>query len=560
MLLPFSDDCASKSTSTLSGGSPSGGILSGLGVSGTNFDASLAGVGTHTITYEDTDVNGCSNAANQDITVYETLVISSVAFFESTCCTTPNGPITVNANAGFGLVEYRLNTGTWQTSNIFSNLTSGYFTAEIRNSNGSCIIAYDANPVYLGPPQSPTSNIQLPAEVCQGQTATFKAQNAGGGAIYNWGFGDGASTASTTGSGPHNVTYSTSVVKNISLTVIRSGCTSVDNKSYTVLTSSDVSLNLPDVEAWANSTTLLLSGGSPLRGTYMGTGEMGNNFDTTIAGTGPHNITYVYTDSNGCIDFASQQIAVISAPDVTDITHADETCGSIRGSITFTFNDDVSHISIEFSIDAGETWPIGYNVNDNAGLFTISDLIPGTYELWARWGSQECPIDLGSAVIAAEDGPMITEVIATDAYNCPDLVNGTITVRANGANLLYSIDGGSSYQLDSLFVDLSPGTYNVQVQDSLTGCIAILITNPFVSIAQPCVELCFNGINDDGDGQIDENDADCINDCDETIIILAQGVGAISQKNIVTGVQSVLSYSPYTNSNLNALAANPDAS
>jgi hypothetical protein len=72
--------------------------------------------------------------------------------------------------------------------------------------------------------------------------------------------------------------------------------------------------------------------------------------------------------------------------------------------------------------------------------------------------------------------------------------------------------------------------------------------------------LCFNGINDDGDGQIDENDADCINDCDETIIILAQGVGAISQKNIVTGVQSVLSYSPYTNSNLNALAANPDAS
>jgi cytoskeletal protein CcmA (bactofilin family) len=49
--------------------SPSGGIFSGTGISGTMFDPATAGVGTHTITYTFTDVNGCTNNASQDITV-----------------------------------------------------------------------------------------------------------------------------------------------------------------------------------------------------------------------------------------------------------------------------------------------------------------------------------------------------------------------------------------------------------------------------------------------------------------------------------------------------------
>ena len=40
--------------------SPSGGTLSGPGISGLYFSPSLAGVGSHSITYSYTDVNGCS--------------------------------------------------------------------------------------------------------------------------------------------------------------------------------------------------------------------------------------------------------------------------------------------------------------------------------------------------------------------------------------------------------------------------------------------------------------------------------------------------------------------
>ena len=50
-------------------GSPVGGTFSGTGVSGTTFTPSTAGAGTHTVTYEFTDGNGCTNSATTDIVV-----------------------------------------------------------------------------------------------------------------------------------------------------------------------------------------------------------------------------------------------------------------------------------------------------------------------------------------------------------------------------------------------------------------------------------------------------------------------------------------------------------
>ncbi|WP_111707883.1 GEVED domain-containing protein [Lutibacter citreus] len=67
------NQCLINTTYTLTGGSPAGGTYSGTGVSGTNFDASVAGNGTHTITYTYTytyaDGNSCSVSATNNITV-----------------------------------------------------------------------------------------------------------------------------------------------------------------------------------------------------------------------------------------------------------------------------------------------------------------------------------------------------------------------------------------------------------------------------------------------------------------------------------------------------------
>ena len=64
--------CVSSTTYALIGGSPAGGIYSGPGVTGTNFNASSAGTGTHTITYIFTNGSGCTNTATNTITVNAT--------------------------------------------------------------------------------------------------------------------------------------------------------------------------------------------------------------------------------------------------------------------------------------------------------------------------------------------------------------------------------------------------------------------------------------------------------------------------------------------------------
>lgn len=58
-----------NSTTNSLTGTPEGGIFSGIGVSGTNFNPSIAGIGTWPVTYTYTDENGCTDSATINITV-----------------------------------------------------------------------------------------------------------------------------------------------------------------------------------------------------------------------------------------------------------------------------------------------------------------------------------------------------------------------------------------------------------------------------------------------------------------------------------------------------------
>lgn len=68
-LQPFNSVCSADPPFELTGGSPAGGVYSGTGVTEGWFYPAVAGIGTHTITYEYTDVNECSGIAHEDIIV-----------------------------------------------------------------------------------------------------------------------------------------------------------------------------------------------------------------------------------------------------------------------------------------------------------------------------------------------------------------------------------------------------------------------------------------------------------------------------------------------------------
>lgn len=139
-LAPFSSSVCSNSTISLSGGSPSGGVYSGPGVSGNQFNAGVAGVGTHTLTYTAGSGNGCQRSASQPITVITAPVVTSFspasAFVGATVNISGSGFVNINqvrfntTNA----VSYVVNSPNSITATVPSGATTGLIN--VRSSNG----------------------------------------------------------------------------------------------------------------------------------------------------------------------------------------------------------------------------------------------------------------------------------------------------------------------------------------------------------------------------------------------------------------------------------------
>jgi len=97
-------------------GNPAGGTFSGTGVSGSNFNPTTAGVGTHTVTYTYTDGNGCTNSTTRNITVIALPTASTVGA-TSVCQNAASPNITFTGANGTRpyIFTYTINGGAPQT-------------------------------------------------------------------------------------------------------------------------------------------------------------------------------------------------------------------------------------------------------------------------------------------------------------------------------------------------------------------------------------------------------------------------------------------------------------
>ncbi|MEM8906587.1 MAG: hypothetical protein AAGD05_01970, partial [Bacteroidota bacterium] len=319
--------------------------------------------------------NGCVNTAVANINVYALPNIGSVNSADPSTCGGTDGSITVNASGGTGSIEYRIDGGAWQSSNSFSGLAAGSYAIEVRNNNGSCVIAH-SSAVVLSDPASPTANIILPSADCVGSTHSFSATNAGGGAAYSWNFGTNASPATATGIGPHTVTYTSAGSKSISLEVTATGCVANDAKAFTVFALPSVALNLGTDEACVDQTNITLSGGSPIGGIYSGPNVSGSIFNPAAAGVGTHTITYTYTDANGCVNTATDDIEVHALPAVSLSLGIDEACVD-QTSIALSGGSPAIGVYSGANVSGSTFNPAVAGVGTHTITYTITDPITG---------------------------------------------------------------------------------------------------------------------------------------------------------------------------------------
>jgi len=214
----------------------------------------------------------------------------------------------------------------------------------------------------------------------------------------------------------------------------------------------------------------------PWLNTNNGTADLG-----FLTAAGLYQYRAIYScNTAGCDPVTSNvvTIEVLALPPVT-ASSTNETCEEENGTITFQFSDTQGRTLLDFSIDGGNTYPFE-SIPDNSGSFTVSDLAPGTYELYARWGDTACPISLGNETINSQAAPNVTAVTNTDE-TCEE-ENGTITFTFpenpdNRGIIEFSIDGGTTYPFESdadagtfTISGLAPSTYEIYVRWGNTAC------------------------------------------------------------------------------------------
>ncbi|MFT6921014.1 MAG: hypothetical protein ACJA1C_000008 [Crocinitomicaceae bacterium] len=281
-LAAMANVCQTDPSFTLAGGSPLGGTYAGPGVAGGVFDPAVAGLGTHTISYSFTDGNGCSGLAVETITVDNCIL--------NTITTGTNiQPTTWCEGQTFTLQINFTSTGTFNAGNIYS--------AELSDAAGSF-----AAPTVIGTLAS-TANSGMILGVISGAT-------------------------------PAGTGYRIRVVSDNPVTI------GSDNGVDLIISAPPTVLLTVLADACENDPFYPLTGGSPVGGTYTGPGITGGVFDPAIAGVGTHNVTYFFTDGNGCSGQSSGSITVHPAP-----------------SVSFALLSDVCDYTPTFTLSGGT--PIG---------------------------------------------------------------------------------------------------------------------------------------------------------------------------------------------------------
>ena len=208
--------CADASPVTLAG-TPSGGIWSGTGVSGTTFNVQTAGVGTHQLIYTYTDIHACSNADTISIVV-NLLPTVSTGIYGPYCIDAT--PVTLGGTPSGGTW-----TGTGVTGSTFNVQTAGVGSHQViynyTDANGCS--AADTTTITVNP--LPVVNVGSYDPVCD-YVDTLQLNGTPSGGVWS---GNGVTGSifniQTAGVGTHQLIYNYTDAN---------GCSAADTTSITV--------------------------------------------------------------------------------------------------------------------------------------------------------------------------------------------------------------------------------------------------------------------------------------------------------------------------------------
>lgn len=473
----YAPQCAASTTFTLTGGTPTGGTYSGPGVSGGNFNASVAGPGIHTITYTFTDVNGCTGSDTRPIIVDANPVgiitgLSPVcAFSTQDYSNTGNTFMAISwvisggtIASGQGTESIRVNWGGGPTGTLSFTGQDGF---------GCSTLSAATTTVNINP--LPVITLVPLDSICISEPAFVLTNGSPAGGTYTGpGVTGGSFNPAAAGPGVHTITYTYTDINS---------CT--NSATVTIKVLAIPSLTFPAMNpVCTNTTPFTLNAASPAGGTYTGTGISGNIFNPAVAGVGTYTITYDYTSPvTGCSNVITSTITVNPVP-VPDAGRDTLICYGAGVILT-----------------AGGAGVNGTYLWDDAStnpVRTITSLTTGTTFSVTVTNTYGCS---ASDMVSVFVNPQMTVSISASNVTCNGFSNGSATANVTGGAFPYAYHW-SDNQTTNPAVNLVAGTYSVTVTEAsyihcnVTGSITIIQPNAVLSIAVDSSNVSCFGLND----------------------------------------------------------------
>jgi hypothetical protein len=307
-------------------GLPAGGTWTGAGINNSGI-FSPSTPGTYTLTYA-YGVAGCSSSAQTTIVVNANPTID-MPIYGSVCINSPSFTLTGATPVG----------GTWSgngvSGNSFNAASAGVgtsvltYTVTVNGCTSSSTMSIVVNPL-------PLIVINPVAPVCANAAPFQLVATPAGGEWSGPGVSNtGMFTPAQETPGSYTVTYTVSV----------NGCTSSNWIAFMINPLPTITMpNFADV--CASAPAFLLTGATPVGGTWNGTGVSANMFNPSVAGPGLHMLTYSFTDANGCTNSNTTEINVTAAPVVGLALNISTVCFN-----TPAYELQAVHLPVEFIVE-----------------------------------------------------------------------------------------------------------------------------------------------------------------------------------------------------------------
>ena len=424
----------------------------------TNDAPTFFPIGTTTVTWTVTDVNGNSAQCTQDIIINDdenpvivTCVLDQTVIANNSCeyaLVDYTASIVATDNCGYTISQLPI-TGTLITTG-----TTNVVITVMDNVGNTATCNFDVtvedtlSPVISGCPSDIIANTDL--GVC--------------GAIVNWTIPTAADNCGVTFISNHNsgvlfpvgtttVTYTaTDLAGNISLCSF--DVTITDNEAPTVLTcqsnigscDSLVAFSAPTAADNCSVSTITQTSGLP---------------SGSIFPLGTTNVIYTITDRNGNISTCSFDVTIHPTPEITFVA-TNVTCNGFENGM------------IDITVNSG-TSPFTFDWLNNANTEDLDSLAPGNYSVTVM-DTFGCKSSINTSIAEPEKLSLSETHEAADCYGNN---TGSIDVSISGGIPSYSYDWSNSSTDEDMYT-LFSGSYEVIVADA-NGCLDSLT----IEITQP---------------------------------------------------------------------------